>query len=197
MIEYFLPLLITYRYWILIPFSFVEGPIVSFLSGTLVAAGYLNVFVVYVILVLGDVLPDLGYYYLGLWVGESGLQKRFSGMSVHLPAMKRMWDTHTFKATLLSKWAYGIGSPLLMSSGICGVSVKKYAFYSVIITSLQHIVLLSVGYFFGSSLLLVQKSITAIQIIAVSIVVLLIIGYFVASRQARKKVLEETQSPTL
>src|SRR3989338_6591219 len=37
-------IILEYRYWILIPLSLIEGPIVAFVAGTLASVGYFNLY---------------------------------------------------------------------------------------------------------------------------------------------------------
>src|SRR4051794_39487817 len=57
--------LMTYRYWILFPLACIEGPILSFFMGTLCALGYFNPFLVYPIMLAGDLIPDTILFYVG------------------------------------------------------------------------------------------------------------------------------------
>lgn len=58
-------LLLTYKYIILIPLSIIEGPIVTVICGFLVTLKFFNPFLVYVVMVLGDIVGDGLIYYMG------------------------------------------------------------------------------------------------------------------------------------
>src|SRR5258708_12893626 len=60
-----LELLVHYRYFVLFPISIVEGPIVTVLGGFLASMGQLSVLWVFVVVVLGDLVGDSLYYFLG------------------------------------------------------------------------------------------------------------------------------------
>lgn len=64
-------LILEYRYWIIIPLSFIEGPIVAFVVGTLSFLGYFNPFFAFSIFFLRDVLLDGFFYALGKWGGKT------------------------------------------------------------------------------------------------------------------------------
>src|SRR3989338_6363855 len=51
-------LLLTYKYLILIPLSIIEGPIVTVIAGFLVTLKFFNLFLIYIIMVAGDVVGD-------------------------------------------------------------------------------------------------------------------------------------------
>jgi membrane protein DedA with SNARE-associated domain len=70
------PVLIEYRYWILIPLSVLEGPIAAFVAGTLASRGYFNPYLVYGIFIVKDCVVDGAYYYMGRFAGETALVAR-------------------------------------------------------------------------------------------------------------------------
>ena len=51
-------LIIEYRYFILIPLSFIEGPIVAFAAGALASLGYFNVYALAIFFFVVDMLKD-------------------------------------------------------------------------------------------------------------------------------------------
>ncbi|HUZ60693.1 MAG TPA: hypothetical protein VMU83_18125, partial [Hanamia sp.] len=60
-------LLLKFRYVILFPLAVVEGPILAVIAGFLCTEGYLNLFIVYTIIVLGDITGDTICYLFGRW----------------------------------------------------------------------------------------------------------------------------------
>jgi len=60
--DYAFSLLLTYKYLILIPLAVVEGPIITVIAGFLITLGYMNIFLVYLIVIAGDLAGD--YFFL-------------------------------------------------------------------------------------------------------------------------------------
>ena len=59
--------LIQYKYIVLFPIMVFEGPIITILAGFLSSLGYLNIFIAYGIVVMGDIVGDSLYYAAGRW----------------------------------------------------------------------------------------------------------------------------------
>src|ERR1700730_10574122 len=72
-LESLTPVLITYRYWILIPLSLLEGPTVAFVAGPFASRGYFNPYVAFAIFIAKDFIVDGMYYYVGRFARD----KRF------------------------------------------------------------------------------------------------------------------------
>lgn len=62
-----------YRYWIIIPLSLLEGPMVAVATGALSSRGYFNPYLACLFFVAKDVVVDSAYYYLGRVAGDHPL----------------------------------------------------------------------------------------------------------------------------
>ena len=189
-------LIIAYRYLILFPLAFFEGPIVAFVVGTLAAAGYFNVFGAYGILILGDLIPDTGYYLLGRYGERKALITRaVSAIGIredHFSVIRHLWHNHGKKTMFFSKLAYGLSTPFLISAGLVHMPMKRFLSYALPITMIQYAILLFLGYYFSNSFKLVSQSIHDAQIIVAAVVVVAV-GYYFLTRFMRKKLLQESR----
>jgi membrane protein DedA with SNARE-associated domain len=59
-----------YKYWLIFPIVIIEGPIIVVISGFLVYLGFLNAYITYIILVIGDSIGDSMYYAIGRYGGN-------------------------------------------------------------------------------------------------------------------------------
>ncbi len=147
--------IIEYRYLILIPLSFVEGPIVAFFAGTLAAAGYFNVYILALFFLVRDIAVDLACYYLGYFGGQTAwIKKLIRRMGVtddHLDEVRALWHTHPAKTMFLSKLSYGVAAGFIVVAGLVKMDIKKFVAYGALIAVAHYGVLLLVGYFFGAS----------------------------------------------
>jgi len=75
--EHILALLIEYKYFILFPLAAIEGPIVSLAAGFLIHTGHLSFIPTYLIFILGDVIPDCLYYYLGKFGDKKQILQKY------------------------------------------------------------------------------------------------------------------------
>src|ERR1700693_5824376 len=73
--DHILHLLAHYKYFILFPLAIVEGPILAVIAGFLCIRGFLNPFIVFPVIVIGDIMGDTLCYSLGRW-GVPGFIKK-------------------------------------------------------------------------------------------------------------------------
>jgi membrane protein DedA with SNARE-associated domain len=64
-LEWALPLLATYKYWILFLLFLIEGPVATFFASLLSVHHFFNIWVVIILAITGDVLGDVIHYFLG------------------------------------------------------------------------------------------------------------------------------------
>jgi membrane-associated protein len=162
-----MPILLAYRYWVLFPLAIVEGPMLAFVSGVLVALGYLDPVLTLAILVLGDVIPDTVFYTLGRFWSDRPFVKRIAARlgvtEGHFSDAQQLWNEHPGKTMLMSKFAYGVSAAFLFMAGLMKMPAPKFYTYSVSISIAHYIVIMTVGFFFGESLLATGELVRIIE----------------------------------
>jgi len=193
--DFIIQMVLQYRYWILIPFAIFEGPIIAFVAGALVSFGYLNIFITYAILLLGDIVPDIAYYLFGRYGNQKALITRLAGnigiTEDHFDTIRHLWDNHPNKTMVFTKFAYGLSTPLLVSAGVVGMSLGRFLRSSLPISILQAAILMMIGYYFGNSFKLVSDTLYAVQVAVGGIAVIAIAYYFFVRYMRQKLVREE------
>ena len=178
--SHILLLLLKYKYLILLPIAILEGPIAAIIVGFLSSSNIFNIFIVYGVLVSGDIIGDSFYYALGRMSGSS-----FSKHGHHigitnekLENAKKYFADYHHKALIISKLAYGVGVSGLVAAGVLKISYKKFIKTCAYIAFIQSAFLLSIGFIFGHAYLQIEKYLNIYAKI-IGIVVLIFIGYFV------------------
>ena len=186
-------LILQYRYWILVPLAIFEGPIIAFLVGTFVALGYFNIFLAFLILFLGDNIPDVIYYLFGRYGEQKKLIRRYAAKigvdEEHFDTIRRLWGKHPAKMMLFTKVAYGLSTPLLVSAGIVGMPLRLFVRYAILLGVVQYGTLFALGYYFSSSLRFVSDTVKMIQM-AVGGFIVVVAAYYLFARYMRKKLMK-------
>lgn len=149
-------IVITYRYWILVPLSFLEGPVVAFVAGTLAAAGYFNIYALALLFFVRDVGLDGVYYAIGFYGAGTRLAKKLMAKvgitDDHLAEVGDLWKHHPGKTMFLGKLSYGIASAFIVVAGVVKMPLRLFFGYGVLVVVTQYGTLLLLGYFFGNAL---------------------------------------------
>jgi len=182
-----LVLLIKYKYLILLPVAILEGPFAAIIAGFLASSNVFNIFVVYVIIVLGDMIGDSFYYFLGRLSGSSVVKHgRHIGVTHEkLENAKKYFANYHHKALVISKLAYGIGISGLVAAGVLKISYKKFMKTCLFIALIQSAFLLSMGFLFGHAYLQIGNYFNVYAKI-VSAIIFIFIGCLIFSKLKRK-----------
>ncbi len=178
-------LLTKYGYFILFPLAVIEGPVVSLLVGFLMYLGYFQFFPALAILVLGDIVPDIFYYYIGRFGNGKKLIEKYG---THLNLIEKLWQEHGKKTMFFSKIAYGLSTPLLISAGLVKMPLRRFVSYTIPISITLYTVIIIIGYYLGSSYQLAAKYINYAEIIIAIFFVIFIAAYVFSAKYARRQI---------
>ena len=159
----FLALLGATRYGLLFVGTIIEGPIVMLGSGFLFRLGQFDLLPMYLALVAGDFVADIGWYALG-YHGAGPIINRYGKYLNITPEIiakiEGRFKKYQNKILIISKLTMGFGFALatLIVAGILRVDFKKYIALNLVGGFIWTALLIAVGYFFGNVYELVPHS---------------------------------------
>ena len=169
----------------------IEGPILMVASGFLVLSGFFGLVPAFLVILAGDLLGDVIWYYIGYFFAEPFLRKygKFFKISPELfeKAKKLFHENHT-KILLISKITIGVGMALatLMAAGASHVPFKKYMLLNFIGELALVSILMSIGYFFGQMYVSISGAMKIYFIIGTFIIMSIVVYYLL--RYAKRAV---------
>ena len=185
--EHFYALILTYKYHIILPISIIEGPAISIISGALVATGHLNPFAAYVVLVLGDLIGDTLYYFIGRFFGLSAWLLKFIGERKNkVVSIENIFKDNGAKLLFFGK-LQGLGAVVLVAAGVIRYPYDRFMTYNTIATLVKTFILLSIGYYFSRQYLIAGDYITKIGVALTFVFVLVLYIYFRKEYKAWKQ----------
>lgn len=187
-------LLTKYGYFILFPLAAFEGPMVSLVVGFLIYLGYLQFFPSYAILLLGDLIPDTIYYYIGRFGSKRKFMEKYGS---RLNLMEKLWHEHGKKTMFLSKLAYGLSVPFLITAGLVKMPFKKFISYAFPVTLFQYGVIMTIGYYLGHSYKLAERYIEYAYIVVAAGLIIFVAGYIFVIKYARYQIKKMEQQEQL
>lgn len=192
-VEVITELILQYRYWVLIPLSFVEGPVVAFVAGTLSALGFFDLYFLAVLFFVRDIGLDGVYYATGYFGGKTAFAgKMLAKLGItgdHLEEVRVLWTRRPGMTMLIGKLSYGIASAFIVVAGMVKMPLSIFFKYGVMVAILEYGSLLLAGYFLGASFggSIVRVIENAQYLLAFAGIVLT--GYYLLSWHMRKKLL--------
>lgn len=148
-------ILLAYKYVLIVPVAFAEGPIVSIVCGILIRQGLIAILPAYLLLMLGDLIGDVFWYGIGLYCGNWFIARfgKFFGVSeANVESVKHIFNKYHEKILFISKISMGLGFALatLITAGISKINFKRYITINMIGQFIWTALLLAIGYEFSN-----------------------------------------------
>lgn len=184
-LDQLLNLLLTYKYLLIFPISVAEGPIISILSGVLIARGLLDPFIAYTLLLLGDLVGDTLYYCLGRYGGRPIVKKW--GYLVKLKeekmaALEHHFHHHAPKRTLFLGKTQPWGSVILFAAGTAKMPYLKFLLINTAASIPKVLILVLLGYYFNEAYVALDSYVQSAGII-IMIITIPFLLYFLLKKK--------------
>ena len=148
----FMRLLPYWGYPAMLLFMTVEGPIVTMIAAFLSSLGYFNVFAVFGLSVLGDVLGDMVLYSIGYFGGQRALLRAEKILKIKESIVEKIQEkfrTSGAKIIFYVKATTGLCYITFILAGTARMQLTKFVKYSILGGLVWSSFLVIVGYFFG------------------------------------------------
>lgn len=149
-----LTLLLKYKYIILIPIVFIEGPTITIFCGVLWKLGLMNGLLAALVATLTNLVGDVMWYYIGFYRGEDFIKKfghYFNLTDARVSKGEEIFLRHGSKILVFMKVTSGFGMiiPTLFASGMYKMNFKKYMLMNAIGETVWSFGIMFIGYFFS------------------------------------------------
>ncbi|MEI7615518.1 MAG: VTT domain-containing protein, partial [Actinomycetota bacterium] len=186
-------LILRFGYPIIFLLVVYEGPLVTIAAAFFAASGYLNVFILYPLIVIADLSSDIMWYYVGYFGREKVINRwgRFFGLhSDNLEKFQKLnnrFKNHQGKILFIAKISHVIGFPFLINAGMFKWDIRKYILFNFLATIPKTLGFMILGYFFGKAGNIISRYLGYGTYIGIGAFVCLIITYFLIVKFAKKK----------
>ena len=179
-----LDLIIQWGYWLIFFAAIIEGEILVLVAGIAISMGYFDFKISLILCVLGALLHDTLFFILGrLW--GSAIVKRKPLWQKNIDKADRLIMRYDWMLIIAYRFIYGMRMIIPFVLGLSKLSFTKYLFFSFVGSLLWALIILLLGYYVGSFIVialneinlltLIRENIVLISLFAVIIVVLLIL----------------------
>jgi len=171
------PLLLQYRYRLILPISIVEGPILTIICGFLMRLGYFHFWPLYLIVIFGDLIGDMFWYIVGRYGVSKAMPRygRFVGLDKATAAkIAEKFRRNQNKTLLISKMTSGFGfaAVTLTTAGTVKVPLKNFVVMNVIGGAYWSGILIVVGYLVGHLYDRIDAGFRTATLVVVSLIII-------------------------
>jgi membrane protein DedA with SNARE-associated domain len=178
----------VYGYFVILPIAILEGPIITVISAFLSSQGYFNGYILFFILVLGDILGDLLYYAIGRYGKKRVLLRwghHFGLTEKRLKKIESHFHAHSGKTLLIGKLTHSMGWAALTGAGVAEMPVGKFIFYNFIGIIPKTLFFFVIGYYAGYAYQKINSYIDQVALILFIVIIIIGVGAYIWSK--RKK----------
>jgi len=155
----------------------IEGPIATLGGAFLASLGFFNVFIVLILSIIGDLIADIVFYFLGFWGGKKYFIKNKSKKNL-AEIVKDSFKKNGARLVFFTKITIGLSFVTFTLAGASKLSFKKFLFYSFLGGVVWSSGIVFLGYYFGKIAEMIEKYIKIggyfIFLVALLIVIFLI-----------------------
>ncbi len=173
-------IIIRYGYWIILPISIIEGPIITVIAAFLAKQGYFNVIVVYFIVVIGDLIGDLIFYYIGYFgkkLNGTFLGRIFGLTDQRIKKLEEHFSVHSGKTIMIGKLTHSMGWAVLPAAGAARMPIGRFLWFNLLSTMIKSLGFVLIGYYLGYAYQSINSYVDKIGFILFFILALGIIIY--------------------
>lgn len=141
-----------YGYMILLPLMIIEGPIVTIIGAFLASLGIFDLWIIFVLSVVGDLIGDLLFYGAGYKWGMTFVNRvgKYIGVTKKLVLrLEEFFVLHGGKMILMVKATTGLCGATFVAAGIVKMPIERFILFSFLGGVLWSGSLVAMGYFFG------------------------------------------------
>ena len=131
-------------------FTFFPGDTLLFVAGTFASIGAIKIYWLFIILSSAAILGDNLNYSIGKYFGEAILTRKRWVKEKNLEKTRKFFEKNGAKTIILARFIPIIRSLAPFVAGISEMKYKKFFSYNIIGGVLWVILMLTLGYFFGS-----------------------------------------------
>lgn len=174
-----LALITTYKYLILVPAALLWGLLVGMVVGVAIRLGFLDLIPAYACIMLGELIGDVIWYYIGYHWGESFTKRygKFVGLDhERIDEAQMLFRKHDQRILFFSKISAGFGFaiPILFTAGMSKMPFTRYISANMLGQFIWSGGLIAVGYFFGDLYLKVNSVFEKITVASLAVIVFLL-----------------------
>ncbi len=171
----------------------IEGPIIAIIGAFLASLGFFNVFIVFLLSLLGDIIGDLILYAIGYHGGARALKRAEQVLKVKpaiVEKIEKLFAKHGRKTIFAVKSTTGLCWITFIAAGAVKMDLKKFLFGSLTGGLVWSSLLVVIGYFFGYAFLKINDYIRFAGIIIFALAVIFYLSLTFYKKYKSKEIFE-------
>lgn len=162
-----------------------EGPIVTVAAGWLGRLGAVDLAAAFAVLVLADLVGDMGLYLIGrsgLGRIPAGLRRWMRITDDNVGRLAQHFRDRGGRTLVLGKITHSLGFAVLVAAGVGRMSVPTFLGYNLLGTMPKTLFLLTVGFILGHAFGAVESWLWRVSVVLLVLLLAAVLGWLVLRR---------------
>lgn len=131
----------------------LEGAIITYAAGFAASLGIFNIYIVLLLSILGNILADSIYYFIGRYMNKTLIEKKLINLisQERRDKISEFLKNHAGKTIFALKLTPGVAIPGLIVVGASKVDFLKFLFYSSSISVVYSLTFTLIGFYSGKA----------------------------------------------
>lgn len=159
---------------VIAPIAVLEGPIVTVIAAWLASQHLFNIWSVAIVVILADLVGDLGLYALGRW-GLHRLPKRWRdrlGLNrARLHGLAKHFEAKGGRTLVFGKLTHSAGAAVLVAAGLARLPFWRFVWINLAATIPKSLFFVALGYFIGSAYTRIDDWIARASLVLLGVIV--------------------------
>lgn len=178
----------TSGYGIMFILMIVEGPIITYMASFAASLGIFNIFYVLILSLLGNILGDLIFFFIGR-ISKETVVEEYEHKSLNeskISKLKMYLEKNPGRTIAVIKLTPFLPIPGLILTGASKISLKKFIIYSALINIVYAVSMVLLGFYSGVAFLTIAKYVKYAEYLIAGTILLVIGGVFLVRFLSRK-----------
>ncbi|WP_018300551.1 DedA family protein [Fangia hongkongensis] len=141
-------------YWLMFGAAIIEGETFLVLGGVAAAAGMLDLGYIILLSIVGCIIHDSFFFYLGRFLGPKILARK-PNWQPKVARIMMLLEKYDFWLILAFRFAYGLRTVIPFALGITRISNFKFFIFDLIGAIIWVLIFILGGYYFGNAIQLI------------------------------------------
>lgn len=176
-------------YFVMFLIMIPEGPVITAAAAFAASLGLFNVYIVFLLSVLGQLVGDSVYYSIGRIGRRAIIDKYFKRFGLSKKRMKKIEESlknNTGKAIAIIKIVPPLPTPGLILAGAANINYKKFILYSLIVSIFYSLLFTLLGFYLGFAFNTIVGYSKYVGFFVVGVIILLIVIWWIYDKYSKK-----------
>jgi len=155
------------------PVAVLEGPIVTVIAAWLASQGLFALWIVALVVILADLVGDLGFYALGRWGLArlpTGWRTRLGLGAARLDRLAGHFHEKGGRTLLFGKFTHSVGFAVLVAAGAGRMPMGRFIWFNLLGTVPKSLFFVALGYGFGAAYTRIDSWISRASLVALVLI---------------------------